>query len=174
MSYNVLREPWIPMSDGHKYSLWDCLEHAHEMERISCASPLETYAVHRFLCAFVMDALQLPNKRARLLLLKQGRFDMAVFDAYVGLCEQEDVSFDLFDKNRPFMQAGYNPKFDLTTKPVAALASELPSGNNHIFLEHILMYFSVTASIMVPHVIGFSSPMTFLCSSASKGLTVSP
>ena len=32
MSYNVLREPWIPMSDGHKYSLWDCLEHAHEMD----------------------------------------------------------------------------------------------------------------------------------------------
>ena len=136
MSYNVLREPWIPMSDGHKYSLWDCLEHAHEMERISCASPLETYAVHRFLGAFVMDALQLQNKSARLLLLKQGRFDMAVFDAYVDLCEQEGVSFDLFDKNRPFMQAGYNPKYDLTTKPVAALASELPSGNNHIFLEH--------------------------------------
>ena len=138
MIYNVLREPWIPMSDGHKYSLWDCLEHAHELERVSCASPLETYAVHRFLCAFVMDALQLPNKSARLALLKQGRFDMTVFEAYVGLCGQEGVSFDLFDEKRPFMQAGYHPKYDLVTKPVAVVASELPSGNNHIFLEHKL------------------------------------
>lgn len=138
MSYNVLREPWIPIADGRKYSLWDCLEHAHELERISCVSPLATYAVHRFLCAFIMDALQLPNKSARLALLKQGCFDMKVFEAYISMCEQEGVSFDLFDKKRPFMQASYNPKYDLQTKPVAVVASELPSGNNHIFLEHKL------------------------------------
>ena len=138
MIYNVLREPWIPMSDGHKYSLWDCLEHAHELERVSCASPLETYAVHRFLCAFVMDALQLPNKSARLALLKQGHFDMTVFDAYVGLCEQEGVSFDLFDKKRPFMQAQYNENYDKELKSVALIVPEYPSGNNHVFFEHVL------------------------------------
>lgn len=138
MSYSVLQEKWIPMSDGRKYSLWECLEHAHELERISCASPLETYAVHRFLCAFVMDALQLSNKRERLSLLQKGRFDMNVFQAYVNLCEQEGVNFDLFDEKRPFMQSGYNQKYDLATKPVAIVASELPSGNNHIFLEHRL------------------------------------
>lgn len=138
MSYNVLREPWIPMSDGHKYSLWDCLEHAHELERVSCASAPETYAVHRFLCAFVMDALQLPNKSARLALLKQGRFDMTVFEAYVGLCEQEGVSFDLFDEMRPFMQAQYDENYDKKVKSVALIIPEYPSGNNHMFFEHVL------------------------------------
>lgn len=62
MSYNVLYEKWIPMSDGLNHSLWDCLEKAHELQCVSCASPLETYAVYRFLCAFAMDALQLPHK----------------------------------------------------------------------------------------------------------------
>ena len=138
MKYNILKKKWIPMSDGQKYALMECLEHAHELERISCSSPLETYALHRFLCAFVMDALQLPNKAARMTLLKQGRFDVTVFDAYIKRCEAEGVSFDLFDEKRPFMQAGYNVKYDTADKPVAAMISEVPHGNNHVFLEHKL------------------------------------
>ena len=70
MSYNILLEKWIPMSDGQKYSMRECLMHAHELDRISCVSPLDTYVVHRFICAFVMDALQLPNKSARMKLLE--------------------------------------------------------------------------------------------------------
>lgn len=136
MSFNVLYEKWIPISDGSMYSLWECLEQAHELERISCPSPLETYAVHRFLCTFVMDALQLPSKKARMELLRQGRFDMAVFDAYIKQCEAEGTSFDLFDEKRPFMQAGYDEKLDGADKPIAAIIPDVPSGNNHVFLEH--------------------------------------
>lgn len=136
MSYNILYEKWIPVSDGQMYSLWECLEQAHHLERISCTSPLETYAVHRFLCTFVMDALQLPNKKARMELLRQGRFDMAIFEAYVRQCEAEGASFDLFDEKRPFMQAGYDPKQDKEQKPVAVMLLSVPSGSNHIFLDH--------------------------------------
>lgn len=136
MSYNVLYEKWIPVSDGYMYSLWECLEHAHELERVSCTSPLETYAVHRFLCTFVMDALQLPNKKARMELLRQGCFDMAAFDAYIKQCEAEGVSFDLFDEKRPFMQAEADAELDGSDKPVAVIVPDVPSGNNHVFLEH--------------------------------------
>lgn len=136
MKYNILTEKWIPMSNGQKYALIECLEHAHELERISCSSPLETYALHRFLCAFVMDALQMPNKAARMTLLKQGRFDMTVFDAYIKMCEAEGVSFDLFDEKRPFMQAGYDDSIDTIDKPVSVIVADVPSGNNHVFLEH--------------------------------------
>ena len=136
MSFNVLYEKWIPISDGSMYSLCECLEQAHELERISCPSPLETYAVHRFLCTFVMDALQLPNKKARMELLRQGRFDMAVFDAYIKQCEAEGTSFDLFDEKRPFMQAGYDSEQDEEPKSVAVMLLAAPSGTNHIFLDH--------------------------------------
>ena len=136
MKYNILTEKWIPMSDGQKYALLECLEHAHELERISCSSPLETYALHRFLCAFVMDALQLPNKAARMALLKQGRFEMSIFESYIKMCEEEGVSFDLFDAKRPFMQAEYNPQFDKDTKNVSCMLLNVPSGTNHIFFEH--------------------------------------
>lgn len=136
MSYDILREKWIPMSDGQKLSLWECLENAHDLERISCVSPLETYAVHRFLCAFVMDALQLPNKTARIQILNQGKFEMDVFDHYIKTCEKEGVSFDLFHRKRPFMQAGFDPKYDQAEKPAAVIMADVPSGNNHIFLEH--------------------------------------
>lgn len=136
MKYNILMEKWLPMSDGQKYALMECLEHAHELERISCSSPLETYALHRFLCAFVMDALQLPNKAARMALLQQGHFDMTVFDSYTKACEAEGVSFDLFDEKRPFMQAGYDDGIDTIDKPASVIMADVPSGNNHVFLEH--------------------------------------
>lgn len=138
MKYDILTEKWIPTSDGQKYALLECLEHAHELERVSCFSPLETYALHRFLCTFVMDALQLPNKAARMAILKQGRFEMSVFEAYIKMCEEEGVSFDLFDEKRPFLQAGYDHKIDKADKPVAVIMADVPSGNNHIFLEHRL------------------------------------
>ena len=57
MNYNILTEPFIPISDGRYVSLLFCLEHAHELQRISCSTPLETYAAYRFLCAFHLSYL---------------------------------------------------------------------------------------------------------------------
>lgn len=136
MSYNVLTEPFIPLSDGRHVSLLFCLENAHQLQCISCSTPLETYAVYRFLCAFVMDALQLPHYDARMALLEQGRFDMRSINAYIQQCESEGVSFDLFDPDRPFLQAPYDSAYDRETKPAAVIDLQTPSGNNHIFFEH--------------------------------------
>ena len=136
MNYNILTEPFIPISDGRYVSLLFCLEHAHELQRISCSTPLETYAAYRFLCAFAMDAFQLAHYDARMALLEQGYFDMEIIRAYIRQCENEGVSFDLFDSDRPFLQAACDPAYDQETKPAALIDIQVPSGNNHIFFEH--------------------------------------
>ena len=136
MNYNILTEPFIPLSDGRHVSLLSCLEHAHQLQRISCSTPLETYATYRFLCAFVMDAFRLPHYDARMALLERGCFDMEIIRAYIRRCESEGVSFDLFDQSRPFLQASYDPAYDQETKPAALIDLQTPSGNNHIFFEH--------------------------------------
>lgn len=136
MNYNILTEPFIPLSDGQYVSLLYCLEHAHQLQRISCNTPLETYATYRFLCAFLMDAFQLPHYDARMALLEQGYFDMEIIHAYIQQCKNEGVSFDLFDQDMPFLQASYDPAYDQEEKPVALIDLQTPSGNNHIFFEH--------------------------------------
>lgn len=128
-------EPWIP-ADGKDYSLMGLLENAHRISRISCASPLETYAVYRLVIAFVMDALRMPNKDVRHRLIGQPPFDMEAIKAYVRLCEQEGASFDLFDEKRPFMQAPYDAEWSQEPKPIAGVVLTLPSGNNHVFFDH--------------------------------------
>ena len=97
-SFNVLYEPWIPMTNGETRSLMSALEDAGSLEGVQCESATETFAVYRLMIAFVMDALSLPLRDERMDLLKQGQFDMAVFQAYIEKCEQEGASFDLFDE----------------------------------------------------------------------------
>ncbi|MEA5145568.1 MAG: type I-E CRISPR-associated protein Cse1/CasA, partial [Candidatus Limiplasma sp.] len=129
MPFDVLTDPWIPVDTGEELSLLDTLTRAHKLKAISAASPLDTYATYRLVIAFLMDALQMPHRDARLDVLARGRFDMAVIEAYVARCRAEGVSFDLFDKERPFMQAAYDPQYDRETKPVSELVHALPTGN---------------------------------------------
>lgn len=166
MSYNILTEPFIPLSDGRYVSLIFCLEHAHELQRISCSTPLETYAVCRFLCAFAMDAFQLPHYDARMALLERGRFDMEIIRAYIRQCENEGVSFDLFDPDRPFLQAACDPAYDQETKPAALIDLQVPSGNNHIFFEH---HWSDTHSLTPAKAMRCLLTSYLFCTAAAQG-----
>jgi CRISPR type I-E-associated protein CasA/Cse1 len=136
LPFSVLTDAWIPVDTGEELSLLDTLARSHALKAISAASPLETYATYRLLIAFLMDALQMPHRDARLEVLARGKFDMAAIQAYVACCEADGVSFDLFDKARPFMQAAYDPQYDHETKPVSELVQALPTGNNHMFFDH--------------------------------------
>lgn len=136
MTFNILTEPWIPMSSGETLSLLDALAGAQALAGVECVSPLETVAVYRLMIAFLMDALQLKTRDERLALLRQGRFDVAAIHAYARRCEAEGASFDLFDAERPFMQAAYDQKLDKERKSAAIMALEIPSGNNHVFFDH--------------------------------------
>lgn len=139
--FDVLTEPWIPVAsvDGQnmELSLTETLLRAHELSQVCCESPLETYAVQRFLIAFLMDAYRLERARDRKRLYEHGHFDKEVLDRYVELCRSEGVSFDLFDEKRPFYQAAFD-EYDSKVKKESAvyLFHEIPSGNNAVHFEH--------------------------------------
>ena len=139
--YSVMSEPVIPvlLNDGQpaKLGIRDVLVHADRILDLQCASPLEQYAVFRLLVAITTD-LTRPNRWLdRQALLENRSFSAADVDAYIADCEAEGPRFDLFDAHHPFMQAPFNPVSDeKAIKPVAGLSVSLPSGNNHIFLDH--------------------------------------
>lgn len=139
-SFDVLTERWIPVIDeagrAVELGLLETLERAHELRAIQVASPLEEYSVHRFLILFLMDALRPEDEREIGDLLEQGQFDMTKIRSYVAQCQQEGVSFDLFDKERPFLQTPYVEAWDREAKPVSTLDYTIPNGNNHIHFDH--------------------------------------
>lgn len=140
--FDVLREPWIPAlrMDGSPVSLGilDLLEQAHELKALGSESPLENYSIFRLLTAFLMDAYTPEYIDDRRQILESGHFDPAVLQRYVEQCVAEGGSFNLFDEERPFMQARYDEKYDKKTVPVAVLVHALPTGNNHIHFDHRL------------------------------------
>lgn len=140
-AFNVLNEPWIPVitvkGDHTDLSLRDTLVNAHELTEVCCENPLETYALQRFLIAFLMDAYRLPHAGDRKKLYLSGKFDPAVIDGYIDLCKSEGVTFDLFDKERPFYQAAYNENYDSDKKKsIAIIFHAVPSGQNHLHFDH--------------------------------------
>ena len=140
-SYSVMWDPVIPVSflDGSsdEIGIRETFVRAHEIADLQCDSPLERYALFRLLVAFAIDMIRPERAADRKALLKKGHFDAAVMDDYIAACEQDGPRFDLFDPKHPFMQAAYDPVMDeKAVKPAAKLEVSLPSGNNHIFLDH--------------------------------------
>ncbi len=139
-SFDVLKDPWIPVEDlngeTHELSILDALSHAHELRSVCDVSPLVEYSVYRFLVVFLMDALR-PQRLSDIEdMLDGGSFDMDAINAYAERCKNEGVSFDLFDKERPFMQTKVDPRWDKQLKPVDTLDYTVPSGNNHLHFDH--------------------------------------
>lgn len=84
-----------------------------------------------------MDMLHPKTSYERRDLLDAGRFDQDVFDQYVAMCEKDGPRFDLFDPEHPFMQSTYDENLDAKAKKtVASIVHSLPSGNNHVFIDH--------------------------------------
>lgn len=143
MKYDVLTEPWITVVtlDGktEETGIRGFFEKAHLYRDVVFDSPLEVYAVQRMLIAFLMDAYSPERARDRKKLLQKGRFDMEVIDRYIADCRAEGVTFDLFDKDRPFMQASYDAELDEgKSKPAANLFFSIPNGTKHIHFNHSL------------------------------------
>ena len=171
MQFSVLTNPVIPVltRDGEEGELGirAVFEQAHELRDLRGDTPLERYALLRLLVAFAMDMLELENARERKALLKSGRFDMDVFDSYVEACEKNGSSFDLFDKNKPFLQSAYDRAFDAKAeKPVACLFQTLPTGNNHVFLDHRM---ENDHEVSVAQAFGGMCALYLFCTAAAQG-----
>ena len=139
-SFDVLKDPWIPVEDlngeTHELSILDALSRAHELRSVCDVSPLVEYSVYRFLVVFLMDALR-PQRLSDIEdMLDGGSFDMDAINAYAERCKNDGVSFDLFDKERPFMHTKVDPRWDKQLKPVDTLDYTVPSGNNHLHFDH--------------------------------------
>ena len=139
-SYSLLQEPWIPAADQSGavtfFGIRSLLEQAHRLQRISDPSPMVEYGLYRLLVVFLMDALRPQDEEELEALLDAGRFDMDMIDQYIAMCQEEGVSFDLFDSKRPFLQAPYCAQWDKETKPVSVLDYTIPTGNNHTHFDH--------------------------------------
>lgn len=139
-SYLLLDEPWIPVVDltGAKKLLGirALLEQAHLLREISDPSPLVEYGLYRLLVVFLMDALRPQDEDELEDLLDAKQFDMRAIDRYIALCRNEGVTFDLFDRDRPFLQTPFSEVWDKQAKPVSTLDYTVPNGNNHTHFDH--------------------------------------
>ncbi len=143
MPYSVLTEPVIPvlMPDGKEKSIGikKAFLEAHHIRDISGSNPLERYALLRLLIAFAMDMLHPATSYDRASLLEAGSFSTESLENYIAECEKDGPRFDLFDEYHPFLQSQYDENLDAKSKkPIATLVHALPSGNNHIFIDHRL------------------------------------
>lgn len=141
MKYSVLYEPWISVKDlDGKISnvgIVELIKNAHEYSEIFDSSVMHEYAIYRMLFAFLMDAYCPQNEEEIEDILGAGRFSMDMIEKYIEKCGTEGVTFDLFDKNRPFLQvAEHNWPDGAKEVSVAKLNRINASGNNHVHFDH--------------------------------------
>ena len=139
-SFQVLDQGWIPVitANGEERLLGirQTLLQAHLLREVSCASPLEEYSIYRFLGLFLMDALRPESELDLEDLLEQGQFSETEIEKYISDCQEEGVTFDLFDETRPFLQSTIDPTIEKEIKPTSVLDCTRPSGNNHTHFVH--------------------------------------
>lgn len=136
--YDLLTERWIRATskDGSpkEYGILDLLLNAHELLGINDDSPMIEYGIYRFLFVFLMDAYQPETVFDIRELLERGSFDAETIHNYVTLCENEGVTFDIFNQTNPFLQEIIEG--DVKQKSVAALNPIVPTGTSRTFFDH--------------------------------------
>lgn len=142
MEFNVWKEAWIPVKtvagNLETVSMHDLYENADSCLEICGDNAMEEYAIYRFVNLFATCVYRPTDEEMLLDLYERGKFDIQCFERYVAECEAEGVSFDLFDSERPFLQARKDKGLDdeKSIKSIACLDYTRPSGNNHIHFEH--------------------------------------
>ena len=138
-SYNLLKEPWIPVLDGSgniiEMGIINLLKKAHEYIAISDSSPLMQYGIYRLLIAIVSDMFDIIDITTIDELLEIEGFDNDVIDSYA---EKWHDRFYLFHNERPFYQAPLNEEFIEKKKSISELFFHIPTGNNPIHFFHKL------------------------------------
>lgn len=141
MEFNVLKESWIPVLTTEGESLEVGLEefflNAHKYSELNFTNAMEEYSLYRFLILF-LTAVYKPASGYELIdIYESGQVSKEKLKAYIDVCIGEGVSFDLFDKERPFLQSPPDPKFDAKDPiSVANLDYTRASGNNHVHFDH--------------------------------------
>lgn len=106
---NVLTDPWIPVltdkGERNLVNMKDFYRHAEHYRQIIGASPMEEFAVCRFLSAFGYAAYHPKDSYAAEDIFSLGHFPTEPLDAYIRyLKEEKGQTFELFDEEHPFLQ----------------------------------------------------------------------
>ena len=144
MVFDVTKESWLPVrtlnGEFIELNLLDFLERSQELEDLEGLNTMEEYSIYRFFATFLMAALKPKRWDKKLEFFEKGHFDMKKIYDYIQLCKEEGVSFDIFDKERPFLQSPYNKKYDSECNrgKISYLDYTKPHGNNHIHFDDTL------------------------------------
>ncbi len=138
MHLDVYRAPWIDVKflDGHeeRLSLRDCLEKAtliQSLEIKDARFELDNVAPYTLL-TLILGRIYKPDSNDKQDMLSRGSFDLAKIDTYISSCEENGVSFDVFDESRPFLQDPVT-RNGSKVESVGMLDPMMVSGNNAVF-----------------------------------------
>jgi hypothetical protein len=139
VDYNLLDESWIPVLwiDGSstRVGIIEALTQAGRIRQIALASPLDLFAVHRFILTLLYWKAALAGgvEQVRKSLLKDGEVPSAVLEGIT----KEKHCFDLFDEKLPFLQdPSVNGAKDDERKSAGSLFAELATGTNIAHFHH--------------------------------------
>lgn len=133
--WNVLTTPWLEVMDVHgrlrTLSVLDALRDAADLHRIVSASPLDLFAIHRFLLTLLYWQAEDSEGVTK---LRKALLSGSVPRGVVAGLKGEAGQFDLFDPKRPFLQ---DPtaltESDLSP---ASMFGEMASGTNISHFHH--------------------------------------
>lgn len=139
MSYNLLDEKWIPVlwNDGRssRVGIRVALEQAGQIRQVALASPLDLFAVHRFMLTLLYWKADLAAgvQQVRESLLTNRKVPSALLDSI----KKEAQCFDLFDRESPFLQEAPVPNEKKESeKSAGSLFAELATGTNIAHFHH--------------------------------------
>lgn len=135
-------DPWIQcdMTDGtvRQYGIRDCLVHASEIRKLSVRNAvtyMDNVSPFVLISMLTVRIYNPKDNDDKLDLWETGIFDVAKFDEYIAFCRGRGISFDVFDKEHPFLQIDRETleikKPEI--KPVGSLDPVLPSGQSLAF-----------------------------------------
>jgi CRISPR system Cascade subunit CasA len=150
ISYNLLKERWLPCIDQHNrlvaLNLIDVITHAHTLKEVQGDLSIVTGSLYLLLIALIKNVLDLQNEDEWEALWKAKKFPQ---DAFLHYASQWETRFDLFDADHPFYQdphighrardAKKLPKGkSAEPKGISGLLMHLASGNNATLFDHSL------------------------------------
>jgi hypothetical protein len=133
--WNVLATPWLEAMDSHgrlrTLSVLDALREAADLHRIVSASPLDLFAIHRFMLTLLYWQAANSDGVAK---LRKALLSGSVPRSVVAGLKEERWQFDLLDPKRPFLQ---DPTAkDAKPLSAASLFSEMAAGTNVAHFHH--------------------------------------
>jgi hypothetical protein len=137
VDFNLLDGEWIPVlwKDGRsgRVGIRDALEQAGRIRQIALASPLDLFAVHRFILTLLYWKAVLAGGigQTQKSLLEDGKIPTAVVDGIT----KEAHRFGLFDDKMPFMQDP-SARAEKEKKSAGSFFAELAAGTNIAHFHH--------------------------------------